>query len=74
MGWRLKLVEGAVSITIGTYVAQVGQQLWESGEQLFGALLQLLGWALVVVNLVVFGAGVSEGAAEKVLAALRKEE
>jgi len=72
MGWKLKVGEGAVSVTIGWLIVQEAVKLWEGGDQQTAAVLGLIGFAMIVVNMLVLGKGVAELVTEMVTLRLGK--
>jgi len=72
MSWKLKVGEGAASVTIGWIFVQEAVKLWESGDQQTAAILGLIGFGLVVVNMIVLGKGFAEVIADTVALRLGK--
>ncbi len=63
--WKLKVAEGVISIMLGETVRDLGEQLYAQGDHVNGAILALIGWALILLNLFVFADGVAEYRLEK---------
>lgn len=56
---KFKIGESVISVGIGNYIRQIGEQLFNQGNP-YGALIAAAGWIIMAVNVLIGADGVIE--------------